>query len=37
MSLEIVTVSEVSQMKMNIIYCLHVEFKKMVQMNLSTK
>ena len=38
MDLEIIILSEVSQMKANIIcYHLHVESKKMVQMNLFTK
>ena len=38
MDLEIIIVSEVSQRKTNIIrYCLYVESKKMVQMNLFIK
>ena len=38
MDLDIVILSEVSQRKINIIgYCLYVESKKMVQMNLFAK
>ena len=38
MDLEIITLSEVSQTKTNIIwYHLYVEYKKMIQMNLFTK
>ena len=37
MDLEIIVLSEKSQVKTNIIiYCLHVESKKIVQMNLFT-
>ena len=37
MELEIITLSEVSHTKTNIIYHLCVESKKMIQMNLFTK
>ena len=37
MDLEIVKLSEVSQRKTNIIYCLYVNSKKMIQMNLFIK
>ena len=37
MDLEIAIVSEVNQIQTNIIYCLHVEPKKWVQMKLFTK
>ena len=37
MDLEIIILSEVRQRKTNIIYHLHVEFRKMIQMNLFTK
>ena len=37
MGIEIIILSEVSQTKINIIYHLNVETKKMIQMNLFTK
>ena len=37
MDLEIIKLSEVSQRKTNIIYCLYVNSKKMIQMNLFIK
>ena len=37
MDLEIITLSEVSQTKTNIMYHLYVESKKVIQMNLFTK